>query len=87
VACPKIARVGFTEILRCSSAVAKKSQTKNDRKKISSLFVSVLTEPRRLRFSRARDVLPFCGLPLQFVSNVQIKINNRRSRQDHITAA
>jgi len=45
-------------------------------KKNSSLFVSVLTELRKLRFSRARDVLPFCGLipPDQFVSNVQTKI-------------
>jgi hypothetical protein len=48
-------------ILRCSSA-SQKSLKQNHGKKISSLFVSVLTEPRSLRFSDARDVLPFCGL-------------------------
>ena len=62
----------------CGAArpVANKVANQEQVKKNSLLFVSVLTELHIPRFSRARDVLPFCGLipPDQFVSNVQTKI-------------
>jgi hypothetical protein len=48
-------------ILRCSG-VSAKSLKQNVAKKISSQFGSVGQNARRVRFSPAIDVLPFCGL-------------------------
>ncbi|MBN8992538.1 MAG: hypothetical protein J0H42_30240 [Rhizobiales bacterium] len=62
----------------------------NPVKKIFFAIYFVLTKSGSIRFSRATDVLPFCGLthlsrPVRLERPNQN--NNRRSRNDHIKAA